>query len=38
MQHFPANIETSFLKAVVAAGPMPPLAAKINGKKQALST
>jgi len=38
MQRFPASIETSFLKAVVAVGPMPPLAAKINGEKQALST
>ena len=38
MLRFSANIEASFLKTVVAVGPMPPVAANTNGEKQALST
>ena len=37
MPRFSANIEASFLKTVVAVGPMPPVAANTNGEKQALS-
>jgi len=37
MLRFSANIEASFLKTVVAVGPMPPVAANTNGEKQALS-
>ena len=31
MLRFSANIEASFLKTVVAVGPMPPVAANTNG-------
>ena len=38
MDRFSDNKEASFLKTVVAVGPMPPVAANTSGEKQALST
>jgi len=38
MLHFTANIEASFLYTVVAARPMPPVAAKTKGEKQPLES
>ena len=38
MFHFSANIDATFRKTVVAVGPIPPVAAKTKGEKQAFST